>query len=407
MLACGWAVWASGRTSLARLMVKYGANIGNAGALDAAISLTPADAECHYTRAALSNYFGQHAEALNELELAVSLRPRDYALWLELGMTRDQLEDPDGALLALNEAVRMAPYYSEPRWQRGNLLFRMSRYDEAFADLRGAAGSNPGLLPNLIDLAWGASGHDPGLTEQIVQAQTSGGHLGLALFFANHGQPAKALASFALAKNVSDEKRRELVRTLSTAGAYAEAFAVWRNSSVPPSVAGPSKGMVFDGSFEGPLAFEDTGFGWRCERASASLSLSSDPNQPHTGSRSLRIDFNGNSNPDSPIVTQVVTVESATHYKLGFAVRTTNIVTGGPPKVMIKDATAGSAPMASSVPLQANSGSWQIFSLEFLTGATTKAVLISLVRERCAGSLCPIFGSLNLDSFSLERASQQ
>jgi tetratricopeptide (TPR) repeat protein len=404
MLACGWAVWVSGRTSLARLMVKYGATIGNATPLDAAIHLTPADAECHYTRAALSNYFGQHAEALGELELAVSLRPRDYALWLELGMTRDQLEDSGGALAALNESVRLAPYYSEPRWQRGNLLFRMSRYDEAFADLRGAAGSNPGLLPNLIDLAWGASGYNPELTEQILQAQTSGGHLGLALFFANHGQPGKAVANFALAKNVTVDKRRELVRTLSTAGDYAEAFAVWRQG-VPTNITSPSKGTIFDGSFEGPLTFEDTGFGWRCERGSASLGLSSDPNLPHAGSRSLRIDFNGNSNPDSPIVTQLVPVEPATRYKLSFAVRTTNIVTGGPPKLMIKDATAGSAPMASSAPLQ-TSGSWQVLSLEFFTGAKIKAVLISLERERCASSPCPIFGSLNLDSVSLERGGE-
>jgi len=43
-----------------------------------------------------------------------------------------------------------------------------------------AADSDPGVLPGLIDLAWGASGHDPVLTEQIVQSQSGSEHLALA-----------------------------------------------------------------------------------------------------------------------------------------------------------------------------------------------------------------------------------
>ena len=405
-LACVWGFWASGRTALARLLVKSGTASVNPGALETAIRLTPADAEGHYARAELSNYLGQTAEALSEMELAVSLRPRDYALWLELGMTRDQLEDTAGALSAFNESVRLAPYYSKPRWQRGNLLFRMGRYDEAFADLRNAGASNPGLLPALTDLAWGASGHDADLTEQILQIQ-SGGHLALAIFFANHGRPENALAQFKLATNVTNEKRRELVTALVTAGAYTEAFAVWRNAG-PTGGNDSVKGTVYDGGFEGALTFADDGFGWRPAHDISGVSLSLDPNLPHTGARSLRIDFNGNSNPDLPIVTQLVLIEPATHYKLSFAARTKNISTGGPPLIIVKDTTTGGSPrIGSSAPLPANSERWQVFNLEFVTGAKTKAVMISLQRVGCESSPCPIFGMLNLDSFSLERIRGQ
>jgi len=405
-VACVWGLWASGRTTLARLIVKYGSAAVNPGTLDTAIKLTPADAEGHYARAELSNYLGQPAEALSELELAVSLRPRDYALWLELGMTRDELEDPDGALSAFNESVRLAPHYSKPRWQRGNLLFRMGRYDEAFVDLRNAATSNPGLLPGLIDLAWGASGHDPGLTEQLLQIQTSG-RLNLATFFANHGQPENALTQFRLAQNVTDEKRRDLVTALVTAGAYTEGFVVWRNGGSTSS-DNSIKGTVYDGGFESALTFSNEGFGWRPAHDGPGLSLSLDPNSPYAGARSLRIDFNGNSNPDLPIVTQLVLVEPAAHYKLSFVARTKNISTGGPLLIIVKDTTtAGSPRIGSSSPFPANSESWQVFNLEFVTGATTRAVMISLQRAGCASSPCPIFGTLNLDSFSLERISGQ
>src|SRR5439155_18383013 len=156
-------------------------------AIDTSIGMTPTDAEVHYTRGALANQMQDNTTALKEFEQAVSLRPRDYYLWLELGLTRDRLGDQPGALSALNESMRLAPYYARPRWLRWNVLFRMGRYDEAFADLRQATTSDPELLPAFIDLAWGASRRDATLTEQLVQPQTDKAQSELALFFSNHG----------------------------------------------------------------------------------------------------------------------------------------------------------------------------------------------------------------------------
>lgn len=407
IVACVWALCASGRIGLSRLLVKYGMARANAEALDAAIRLTPIDAEAHYGKAGLANFLRQPADALTELELAVSLRPRDYALWLDLGMTRDELADTSGALAAFNESVRLAPHYWKPRWQRGNVLFRMGRYEEAFADLRNAANSSPGLLPGLFDLAWGVSGHDANVTEQIAQNQSDNGRLALAFFFANHGQSENALLQFKLVKNVTEEKRRDLVRALATAGAYPEALAVWRSSD-STGESGSVKGAIYDGGFERALTFDDSGFGWRPTRGLAGISLSLDQNAPHAGARSLRIDFNGDSDPDLPIVAQLILVEPASHYKVSFAMRAKNIVTGGPPLVVIKDATmAGSPRIVGSLPFPGNSDNWQVISLEFATGATTKAITCALQRLKCADSPCPIFGTLHLDSFVLARASEQ
>lgn len=404
---CLWALWASGRTAASRVLVKYGMSIANAPALDTAIRLTPTDAEGHYGRGALSNYLAQPAQALSEFELAVSLRPRDYALWLELGMTRDQLDDTNGALLAFNESVRLAPFYSKPRWQRGNLLFRIGRYDEAFVDLRRAASSSPELLPGLIDLAWGASNHDPLVTEQLLDNQSGTAHLALAFFFANHGRPENAVSQLDLAKNVPSEKRRDLVQALVAAGAYSEAFAVW-HSGAAAGAPGPVKGAVYDGGFERALTFNDSSFGWVPIRSVAGISLSLDQNDPHGGTHSLRVDFSGDSNPGLAIVKQLILVEPNSHYKLSFVARTKDIVTGGRPLILINDATSkDTLQLANTAALPANNGQWQVSNLEFATGAATKAVTCSLQREHCAGSPCPIFGTLNLDDFVLERVTVQ
>jgi tetratricopeptide (TPR) repeat protein len=328
------------------------------------------------------------------------LRPHDYYLWLELGLTRDQLEDTAGALAAFNESVRLAPYYSQPRWQRGNLLFRAGRYDEAFADLRSAAASNPELFPNFVDLAWGASQRDPRLTEQIVQPQSNSAHLALARFFATHGKPDEAIAHFKLAHNPSEQRRRELVRQLVSTAAFKQAFELWV-TGIPGNAT--NRLTIYDGGFEGSLVLDESGFGWRLAPSEQGFKLSQDPNQPHSGARSLRVDFSGNSSPNTQIASQLLLVEPAVHYKLNFAAWAQNVVTGGPPFVTVTEAAGERRQLVRSGPLSPGAGGWQSLTLEFSTGPASEAVIIALQRETCTSSTCPIFGSLNLDSFSLER----
>jgi len=399
MLAFVWAVWASGRIALSRLLVKYGTTVADVAVIEAAIGLTPTDAETHYARAEVSNFVGRPTEALKEIERAVSLRPRDYVLWLELGMTRDQLGDTAGALSAFNESVRLAPYYSQPRWQRGNLLFRVGRYDEAFVDLRNAATSNPDLVPNFVDLAWGASRHEAAVTEQLFQPRTDSAHLALARFFATHGRPVDAVTQFKLAHDTSDQMRSELIRQLVGAGGFKQAYELW--SSGPGGGAG-SRTIIYDGGFEAALRVDEVGFGWRISHEPG-VSLSVDASQPQSGARSLRVDFDGNSNPGAPIVSQLILAEPATRYKLSFAARTQKIVTGGPPIIVVSEANGDRRQLGHSVSLPQETGGWQSFTFEFDTGPACEAIVISLQRENCTTSPCPIFGSLNLDSFSLER----
>src|SRR6266566_7289206 len=291
MVALVLAVMYSGRVVLSGILVRYGGAVADPAAVDSALSLTPSDAEAHYTRGSVANYQDQPAAALSSFEQAVSLRPRDYYLWLELGLTRDRLGDRAGSLSCFNESVRLAPYYAQPLWQRGNLLFRMGRYNEAFADLRQAVQSNPDYLPNFIDLAWNASGKNSGLTEQVVQAQGNKADLAMAVFFADHGKADEALAHFRSIQNISNENRRRLLQALLHAGTPRQAFDVWSSAFAD---ARPTPGTIYDGGFEGPLNLDDVGFGWHVARGEPGVSFSLDGGQPQSGARSLRIDFNGN-----------------------------------------------------------------------------------------------------------------
>ena len=369
-------------------------------AADAAIRLQPSDAEAAFARGSLLKLSGQPERSLADFERAVSLRPRDYYLWLELGLVRDEIGDTQGALSSLSEAVRLADYYAQPRWQRGNFFLRIRKYDEGFADLRRAAESNPALLPNLIDLAWGLSKGDARLAEQLIQPKSDKERATFARFLARKGNSQEAVAQLRGLELTADENRSDIVKQLISRNAFREAYEIWRTDKLGTTDRSPPS--IYDGGFEGSVSPDETGFGWRVSRSLPGIRLAVDSSQPHSGSRCLLIEFLGDSNPSAPIIYQLSIVEPSTHYRLSFAARTKDIVTGGLPVVIVNDVTSEGKRLGHAPPVKQHVDDWEIFTCDFSTSPTTLAVTISLQRESCTTSPCPILGSLWLDSFSLE-----
>jgi hypothetical protein len=160
-------------------------------------------------------------------------------------------------------------------------------------------------------------------------------------------------------------------------------------------------------SFEGTIKLSELGFGWQQPGSLENISISLDAGNPRNGNRSLRIEFNGNSNPASAVVSQTVLVEPGTNYELKFAARTEQLITGGLPQITVSEATAaGEAKPVASLTLPAEAGSWRDYSLSFRTGET-QAVVINLNRQYCSSSPCPAFGRVWLDDFSLDKRGRQ
>jgi len=387
---------------MARIFLKFSTTIINTSPADAmaatnsSLQSTPNDPEAHYTRGAVANQLEDSQVALAEFERAVSLRPRDYYLWIELGLARDNVGDQTGALSAYNEALRLAPFYAQPRWLRGNLLFRMGKYDEAFVDLRESVKSNPEYFPAFIDLAWGASRKDSKLTEQLIQPQTDQAHAALAEFYAKHNVGDQAIIHLRALGTINNELRKKIVRDLQDAGSLKYAFAVW-SSNWDPDVSKPS---IFDGGFEGTLNIDSTGFGWHLATQDPGISFSLDMGGAQSGQRSLRVTLTGHPSPNSELVTQTVLLEPSKHYKLHCFAKTSNVVTGGPFVIVVKDAKTNQL-LGKSNETPTGTQPWQPFTAAFETGPATTAIRFVLQREECSSSPCPAFGTINLDSFSI------
>ena len=390
---CLFLIQASARFGFSRMLARYALIENSTDAADQAVHLTPSDPDVHRSRAMILNRLNKTAEAAQALTTAATLCYRDDILWLELANTREELGDTDRALAALDQAVRWAPHYAHTHWQRGNLLLRMRRPNDAFDELRLAAAANPAYTPNLIDLAWGISGEDIKTTESVLDLKDNSERLALIRFLARKGKGREVADQIAkLNQPLSAETKAELARLLFAAKAYREAFDLSGNHNTQ---------LPINGGFEEPITFNDSGFGWFIapnQRSHAAIDVS----EKSAGAKSLQINFDGPWTPGTPFLSQTILVDPDKSYRLSFAVRTKDLVTGGPPVILVNDANTNQL-LGRSENLPTATTPWRTLNLNFTTTTTSEAVIIRLQRNNCDSSPCPIFGTLWLDEFHIEQ----
>jgi hypothetical protein len=87
---------------------------------------------------------------------------------------------------------------------------------------------------------------------------------------------------------------------------------------------------------------------------------------------------------------------------MSLATLTQELMSNGSPIVVLIDATDEQAP-APPFSLPLNTEGWQDHTVNFVTKATTRAVILVLRRQNCAFSPCLMFGQVWLDDFSLQQ----
>ena len=85
------------------------------------------------------------------------------------------------------------------------------------------------------------------------------------------------------------------------------------------------------------------------------------------------------------------------------AVKTKDLITGGPPMLVVNDATNNQLLGKSENFPNCLQFPWTKLTINFTTLPTSQAAVIRLQRSSCDSSPCPIFGTLWLDEFSVEQ----
>ncbi|HMH45450.1 MAG TPA: carbohydrate binding domain-containing protein, partial [Pyrinomonadaceae bacterium] len=318
-----------------------------------------------------------------------------------LGVTRDLNDDHQGAVAAFHESVALAPAYAKPHWLLGNLLLRMDQVDEAFKELRFAADRDPSLLPNVIDLAWGISRNDAAQTVAAIQPRTDGARMSLAIFLAAHKQGSAAINQFRTVTSPPLAGADRLIYELIGSKFIGEAFEVWTRTHC----AACKPGSLVNPGFEDEIEVARNGFGWQISPDVPSVTLSVDASEHQSGARSLRLDFHGGSNSATALASQMVVVNPGTKYRLSFQAMTKSFVSSAAPLVKVIDASDESASVLAQSSGLSDVNSWRPFTIEFTAGANTRALEVLVSRQACANNPCAAFGTLWIDSFSLDAAN--
>lgn len=369
----------------------------------AAVRLSPRNAETHLLFGALLEANNERSSAITQYRTAIEARPQDYVLWLQLARALELERDIDGALSAGRNAVGLAPFYAQPHWQLGNMLVRAGQRAEGFQELRLASAADPTLQPAIIDLAWQMSGGDVEFVKQAIRPETTQSHIALGNYFKQRGDAPAALAMFIAAGTNAEAAlaRRQYLSELITAGDFKAAYQLWTVDH--KSDAGQSPGTIINPRFSAERDLDEPGFDWRRLNPSPALALTLDSDVPQD-SPSLRVDFQGASEPGLPIIAQLVSLAPNTHYQLHFTYTSEALVSGGLPRVTIVDA-GNTHLLGQSKALSAPV--WTDTDIDFNTEAGTVAIRIALEREPCGNSACPIFGRLWLDGFELKESRRQ
>jgi tetratricopeptide (TPR) repeat protein len=393
--------WHSARAGYGSLLTKKALATRNLVKANTAVRLSPGNPQAHVILGALLEANDDRADAIPHYEMAVNLRPQDYVLRMQLARGQELEGDTEAAINSARVAASLAPSYAQPHWQLGNILVRAGRADEGFSELRLAGTSDPSLLPATIDLAWQLSRGKVDYVIQAIHPQTPDAYKALAAYFLKRGQAEPATKMFAAAgSSLTEPERRASINDLISAKKFREAHSLWMVAH-PPDPDGP---LMFAGGFEEETDLDEPGFGWRAINSTPSLKLSLDNSNPQEGRSSLRIDFNGESNAASPVISQLVLLEPKTRYQLLLAYRTENLVSGGLPTIVVLDASDNKVLGQTEVLPQTTEG-WRTTKIDFTTGESTTAIQIALQRQPCPAPQCPIFGKLWLDSFVLNVVS--
>jgi Flp pilus assembly protein TadD len=368
---------------------------------------SPDDALTHWRLGSLQekNFAAENlAATVREYQLAVEVEPYDFRYWMELGRALEAAGDIDNGEKALRRAVALAPAYSHPRWQYGNLLLRQGRIDEGFAELTRAAAADQQMEGPVFGLAAQIFDGDIGRISRALPSATLRLHFALTLV--SSGKPDQALQVINTVSAKDRQSDREstnaLIKAFMQGHHYHGALSLLRDAEADQSQL-PSLGSVWNGGFELPLVYRDERpFRWTINYATQAQ-IAADNVRPHSGQNSLRISFKSPNTLESIPIMQTVIVEPDTQYKLQFYQRTEGLVTASVPVIVVDDAEG--KPLVSSPPLPSGTSDWQLVTLNFKTKAGEDGILITFYRSPCneKDPICPIFGNIWYDDFNLER----
>jgi tetratricopeptide (TPR) repeat protein len=310
-------------------LATYYVGLQTAAGYGRAVRLEPADSQNWYL---LGRYWQYNLEdpdaarAIRSYLSALSFNPASSETWLDLAAAYESEGNLVAARDAFLHAKKVYPLSAEVSWRYGNFLLRQGELDPAFSEMRLAVQGDPKRAAEAFSRALRAGSNLeiildrvlPPISEaylDVIWDQTTDGHTDNALKVWDrlpHLHPHIFLNdSFSLVGALMIEKR------------IAEASRVWDQAVLFASLAdlqSPPGSVLWDGGFESSIS--GGGFSWIFSEGFRGVQMGIDTQEKHSGNRSLRLMFDGNSNVNFNGVCHYVPVQPSTPYLFSAWVKT-------------------------------------------------------------------------------------
>lgn len=358
------------------------------------------DPETHIARYLVAERARDDYAAVTSLNKAIALRPVDYVLWLDLAHLQDRLGMKERALGSYRRAVKLAPKYVLPKYELGYFLYKNGREKKAFDRFREVYRNDFRYFPDVVELAWNGSDFDGSRLTKMLEPMNAAESENLAVFLLGKKEYSALLDQGCNNKLISNTQRHNIVRSLLEKRQFdiAHRFQIQKCKQEPLPIA------FLDGDFEDGEIGSGIGFGWRVIIPQKSIKIALDPDNPKKNKLSLRIKFEGKSNPNLRIVSQLLTIEKKSEHHVSFSYRTDNLVTAGTPVIRSILKGKASERVVSSLVLTRNANIWKRASFSFRARGNEEALEVFLTRTPCNQEICPIFGDIWLDDFRISRS---
>lgn len=393
-----FAAFMSYKQGFSQYYAKVASSSQDVSKFSQALEIDPTNPETYKLRGLSAQQNRKYQAAINDFNQAIDLRPNDYLLWLQLGFANNMLKDFEKAKTAYERSIELAPNYFQPRQYLGFLYLKNNKPEQAFTYLSQAAAIKPTLLPQVLQIAYQTFSGNPIAIENAVQINSVAAKKEMASFFIKNNIVSDKTIAFLNSDELEEKDKNQFINQLIKMKNYKLAFSIWvskaKNKNIPQNLG---KNLIMEGDFENSISTDEIGFGWQIQNI-PNVSLKLDNKNPYSGSTTLAINFNGNSDTSIPIISQLIIVKPNQQYNLTFAARAEELVTGGLPTVTILDADSVT-PFYQSAPISSANNQWQKYSTDFKTNNQTKALIIKVQRQNCKENPCPVFGKLWLDEF--------
>jgi tetratricopeptide (TPR) repeat protein len=367
-------------------LASYRLDSGKVSLMERGAALVPGDASAWDRLGRLRQWDFVDSDlpgAIEDYQKAVHYDPLSAHYWMDLASAYEASGDDARAREAYLRAKSVYPASGEVAFHYGNFLLREQEFPEAYEELRRAVRADPSLLPLAISRTWRSSEDVNQLLDNVLPANTEAYLQALDFFASIHqGQAALAVWQRLLGFGKSIPLPRtfaffeELIREDRAAdarGAWPEALAAAGLPHDQPA----DQSLIWNGNFA--QDFVNGGLDWLWTPL-LGVAIGFESGGAPNGSRAVRLDFNGGSNPILDVPAEYVPVEPNRNYRFHAFMRTEEITTESGIRFQITDPNHVGAP---SVVTDNFTGShpWTSVDADLATGPATHFLLVRMYRD--------------------------